>query len=90
MPIPVFTSAIFEGLSSIPNAAAVLKLLPWVALLYFLKMYFQGASNRSERKMHSKVVMVTVGSLQPVDRLEQSLTWTRVEHLGLVPKLCET
>jgi hypothetical protein len=31
-------------------------------VLYLLKWFFNGATNYSERNMHSKVVMVTVGS----------------------------
>ncbi|KAL4875970.1 hypothetical protein BJY04DRAFT_200660 [Aspergillus karnatakaensis] len=62
MPIPLITQGIVQGLSSIPYSYTVLKVLPWVLLLAALKYYFGGARNRSERLMHSKVVMVTGGT----------------------------
>lgn len=60
MPIPVIVKGITEGLSSIPFVYTVFKVLPWVLIVGFLKFYFGGARNKSERLMHSKVVMVTV------------------------------
>lgn len=60
MPIPIITKGITEGLSSIPYAYSILKLIPWVLVIAVLKYYFGGARNSSERLMHSKVVMVTV------------------------------
>ncbi|KAI9928390.1 hypothetical protein ASPWEDRAFT_67390 [Aspergillus wentii DTO 134E9] len=62
MPIPLITQGISEGLSSIPYAYTVLKVVPWVLLVAVLKWYFGGARNTSERLMHSKVVMVTGGT----------------------------
>lgn len=60
MPIPIIIKGISEGLSSIPYAYTVLKIAPWVLLVLALKFYFGGARNKSERLMHSKVIMVTV------------------------------
>lgn len=60
MPIPILVQAATEGLSSIPHVYTVLKILPWVLLVLGLKYFFGGARNRSERLMHSKVIMVTV------------------------------
>lgn len=60
MPIPIITKGITEGVSSIPYAYSILKLVPWLLVLAALKYYFGGARNSSERLMHSKVVMVTV------------------------------
>ena len=60
MPIPILADAIFKGVSSIPFAVSILKTLPWLVLIYVLKSYFGGASNTSERVMHSKVVLITV------------------------------
>ena len=60
MPIPLIIKGVTEGLSSIPYIYTVLKVAPWVLLVGFLKFYFGGARNQSERLMHSKVVMVTV------------------------------
>ncbi|KAI9842986.1 MAG: hypothetical protein M1838_002904 [Thelocarpon superellum] len=62
MPIPILAEAVFNGLSSIPFVYPLLKLLPWLGLVYLLKVYFGGASNTSERLMHSKVVMITGGT----------------------------
>lgn len=66
MPIPLITQGIRDGISSIPYAAPILKVLPWVLILAALKYYFGGARNGSERVMHSKVVMVTVRFLSSI------------------------
>lgn len=60
MPIPLLADVLSNGIVAIPFAVPVLKALPWLVLLYLLKFYFGGASNSSERLMHSKVVMITV------------------------------
>jgi hypothetical protein len=60
MPIPLVAEVFQEGLSKIPYAYTVLKTLPWFGGVYGLKRYFDGASNFSERNMHSKVVIMTV------------------------------
>lgn len=60
MPINILASAFNEGLDSIPLGWTVVKIAPVFAVLYLLKWYFNGVVNRSERNMHSKVVMVTV------------------------------
>ncbi|PLB49003.1 NAD(P)-binding protein, partial [Aspergillus steynii IBT 23096] len=57
MPIPIITQGITEGISSIPYAYSILKLIPWILVIAALKYYFGGARNSSERLMHSKVVM---------------------------------
>ncbi|KAL1962890.1 hypothetical protein VTN77DRAFT_9068 [Rasamsonia byssochlamydoides] len=62
MPIPLIVQAATEGLSSIPYAYPVLKTLACLAVVALLKFYFGGARNRSDRVMHSKVVMVTGGT----------------------------
>lgn len=62
MPIPLLAQGLQEGISSIPYAWTVLKIVPFVLLVAALKYYFGGARNGSERLMHSKVVMVTVCS----------------------------
>ncbi|KAE9965366.1 hypothetical protein EG328_009792 [Venturia inaequalis] len=54
MPIPLVASALEQGLSRIPHAYTILKTLPWIGGIYGLKRYFAGASNTSERNMHSK------------------------------------
>jgi hypothetical protein len=60
MPVPLAAQVLAEGLDSIPFIWPVLKSLPWIAVLVFLKLYFSGTSNASERNMHGKVVLVTV------------------------------
>ena len=60
MPLHIAAQGLFSGVSSIPYAWAVLKIAPWLVLLYVLKRYFNGAANTSERTMHSKVIMMTV------------------------------
>lgn len=51
-----------EGLSSIPCIYPVLKIGTCVTGVTLLKRFFGGATNKSDRLMHSKVVMVTVWS----------------------------
>ena len=60
MPIPLFGEVLFKGISAVPLGWPIVKAAPWFLLLYILKIYFSGASNSSERLMHSKVVMITV------------------------------
>ncbi|KAK4999821.1 hypothetical protein LTR66_001205 [Elasticomyces elasticus] len=62
MPVPIVQHIIAEGIGNVPYVYTVLKTLPWLVALYLLKVYFGGASNTSERNMHSKVVMVTGGT----------------------------
>ncbi|RAL13028.1 putative oxidoreductase [Aspergillus homomorphus CBS 101889] len=62
MPIPLIVQGVTEGVSSIPFAWTILKLVPWVVVIAALKFYFGGARNASERVMHSKVVMITGGT----------------------------
>ena len=64
MPVPLLAEVAFGGLSRVPWVYTVLKTAPWLVALYLLKVYFGGARNRSERLMHSKVVMITVGARQ--------------------------
>jgi small-conductance mechanosensitive channel len=60
MPVNIIAHAFEQGLDSIPLVWTILKVAPFIAVLYLLKWYFNGAVNTSERNMHSKVVMVTV------------------------------
>ncbi|KAG0157735.1 hypothetical protein PDIDSM_4920 [Penicillium digitatum] len=62
MPIPIIAQAIRDGISSIPYAWTFIRIAPWVLIFAALKYYFEGARNRSERMMRSKVVMVTGGT----------------------------
>lgn len=65
MPVYIVAQALFDGIGSIPYAWTILKAIPCLFLLLVLKGYFGGATNKSERKMHSKVVMITVRVLLP-------------------------
>lgn len=61
MPVPTINHFINEGgFLDVPYVWATLKTIPWLVLVYILKIYFGGARNTSERDMHSKVVMITV------------------------------
>lgn len=60
MPVHIIETVIQDGLGAVPSAVTILKVIPFIGLLWLLKLYFQGASNKAERNMHSKVVMVTV------------------------------
>ncbi|KAI4181997.1 MAG: hypothetical protein LQ348_004920 [Seirophora lacunosa] len=62
MPIPVLAEVANGGITSIPHLVPFLKLLPWLILVYVMKWYFGGATNRSERLMKSKVIMITGGT----------------------------
>lgn len=63
MPIPLLAEVANRGITAIPYVIPTLKAIPWLVLVYALKWYFGGASNRSERLMKSKVVMITVSLL---------------------------
>lgn len=69
MPIPLLADIAFKGVSSVPFALPVLKTLPWLVAVWLLKLYFGGANNKSERLMHSKVILVTVWRLRIFPRL---------------------
>lgn len=60
MPVNIVAQIFTEGLSSVPFGWGIVKAAPVLAVLYLLKWFFGGATNGSERNMHSKVVMVTV------------------------------
>ncbi|KAI9893163.1 MAG: hypothetical protein M1814_000711 [Vezdaea aestivalis] len=62
MPLPILAEGLFNGLSAIPYSSPILRTLPWFAGSYVLKTYLNGTVNRSERNMHSKVVMITGGT----------------------------
>jgi len=62
MPLPFIAESIFKGASTVALFVKVFKALLWLVPVALLKLYFGGASNTSERLMHSKVVMITVNS----------------------------
>ena len=63
MPIPLIGDIIFKGIDSVPFIYPILKTLPWLIALFLAKLWFGGAVNKSERLMHSKVIMITVNSI---------------------------
>jgi hypothetical protein len=76
MPIPLVAEVFVEGLNKIPYAYTLLKALPWFLVIYGLKAYFGGKSNRSERVMHSKVVMITVSPHSTFAEIEDTILIT--------------
>jgi hypothetical protein len=64
MPLNILAQGLFVGVSSIPFGWTIIKVAPCVLLIYLLKWYFNGVTNGSERNMHSKVIMITVGDLR--------------------------
>jgi hypothetical protein len=62
MPIGILHQGFTEGLESIPYGWPIVKVASVFGVLYLLKWFFNGATNYSERNMHSKVIMVTVSS----------------------------
>ncbi|RMZ92499.1 hypothetical protein DV736_g283, partial [Chaetothyriales sp. CBS 134916] len=62
MPIALLAEGFGRGLSGIPYGWTAIKTVPWIGLVWLLKLYFAGATCRAERVMHGKVVMVTGGT----------------------------
>ncbi|KAK6531105.1 hypothetical protein TWF281_007930 [Arthrobotrys megalospora] len=62
MPVEFLGQVVSDGASSVPYLPTILRILPWAALIYVLRWFFGGESNRVERVMHGKVVMVTGGT----------------------------
>jgi hypothetical protein len=60
MPIPFLAELIFNGIPGGFSYWSVIKGILAITVLVALKWYYQGASNGSERQMHSKIVMITV------------------------------
>ena len=65
MPIPLISRVATDGFEAVPGLLTILRVLPVIGVIYALKRYFGGATNRSERLMHSKVVMITVRTTSP-------------------------
>ena len=60
MPIPFLGYVLQEGVHAVPFLIPILKAVPWILLVAALKLFFSARTNKSERVMHSKVIMVTV------------------------------
>lgn len=61
MPLPFLAEVAFKGLPFGLKYWDVARVLAGIALIILVKLYSMGGSNRSERTMYSKVVMITVG-----------------------------
>lgn len=64
MAIYIIRTAFNDGIGSVPFLWPIVKALPWLFLLWAIKFFFSGVSNKSERNMHGKVVLVTVCTVQ--------------------------
>ncbi|KAF3179704.1 hypothetical protein TWF788_007008 [Orbilia oligospora] len=62
MPVEFLGQVFSEGASSVPYLPTILRVLPWAVLIYILRWFFGGETNKVERVMHGKVVMVTGGT----------------------------
>ena len=62
MVVPLLAEGFERGLSGIPQLSNIVKAVLFVAVIYLLKTWFGGAQCKSERDMHGKVVIVTVGT----------------------------
>lgn len=63
MPIPIITGLLFDGLPSwFPDPWLLLKAGSALGAITWTKLYTAGATNTSERKMHSRVVLITGGT----------------------------
>lgn len=60
MVVPLLAEGFGRGVTKIPYLASFVKVVLSVGLLYILKTYFGGATCKSERLMHGKVVIITV------------------------------
>ena len=85
MPLPILAEAFFKGLPIVSIVFSILKIVPWLVIIYLLKTYFSGARNTSERLMHSKIIMITVYTIREMI-LTSIPDLFRVEHpvLGLL------
>ena len=63
MPIPFLSHVVFGGIPGGYSYWSVLKVIAVFSALAVVKWYCNGATNSSERQMHSKVVIITVGLL---------------------------
>ncbi|KAK6544682.1 hypothetical protein TWF694_001368 [Orbilia ellipsospora] len=62
MPVEFLNQVVSHGVASVPYLPQILRFLPWAALIYGLRWFFAGQTNKVDRVMHGKVVMVTGGT----------------------------
>lgn len=60
MPVPILAELVSNGLPGDIDYWNAVKLIAAVAVLIVVKLYCGGATNRSLRQMHSKIIMITV------------------------------
>jgi hypothetical protein len=68
MAIYIIRTAFNDGVGSVPFLWPILKSLPWLILLWAVKFFFSGVSNKSDRNMHGRVVLVTVRTADMQER----------------------
>lgn len=61
MVVPLLAEGLGRGIANIPHLASIVKTVLFIGLIYVLKTYFGGATCKSERDLHGKVAMITVG-----------------------------
>jgi len=79
MPLPFLYEAAVKGVPWLPSFWNVAKVGALMVLIMAVKLYSRGAVNSAERKMHSKVVLITVRN--PFLSCKQILTAQRAVHL---------
>jgi hypothetical protein len=70
MAIYIIRTAFNDGIGSVPFLWPIIKAIPWLILLWAVKFFFSGVSNKSDRNMHGRVVLVTV-------RTADMQSWTK-------------
>lgn len=60
MVVPLLAEGFERGVTNLPYLSSIVKIVLSVGILYGLKAYFGGATCKSERLMHGKVVIITV------------------------------
>lgn len=64
MPVNFLGALLAEGTSVIPNYDVLKIAIPAVVGVGTLKYYFSGARNTWERKLHGKVILITVSIIK--------------------------
>lgn len=62
MPLPFIAELVWTGIPGFPSAWTILKVLVAVGIVSAIKWLCMGATNTSDRKLHSKVVLITGGT----------------------------
>jgi len=60
MVVPLLAAGLGRGITNIPHLSSIANIALFVGLIYILKTYFGGATCKSDRDLHGKVVMITV------------------------------